>query len=67
MILVVHVAGRWYDRAGARPPASLGTALATNGKREQAGAACLRSTPEMPAVMFLQGRGLSLTMSPTNT
>ncbi|MFM9096881.1 MAG: DHA2 family efflux MFS transporter permease subunit [Phycisphaerales bacterium] len=67
VILVVHVAGRWYDRAGARPPASLGTALATIGMLVQAGGAWMRSYPVMAAGMFLLGLGISLTMSPTNT
>jgi MFS family permease len=67
VILVVHVAGRWYDRAGARPPASLGTALATAGMLVQAAGAWMRSYPVMAAGMFLLGLGISLTMSPTNT
>jgi EmrB/QacA subfamily drug resistance transporter len=67
VILVVHVAGRWYDRDGARPPASLGTALATVGMLVQAAGAWMRSYPVMAAGMFLLGLGISLTMSPTNT
>jgi fucose permease len=67
VILVVHVAGRWYDRAGARPPASLGTALATAGMLVQAAGAWMRSYPVMAVGMFLLGLGISLTMSPTNT
>jgi fucose permease len=67
VLLAVHVAGRWYDRAGVRPPASLGTALATAGMLVQAAGAWMRSYPVMAAGMFLLGLGISLTTSPANT
>lgn len=67
VILVVHVAGRWYDRAGVRAPASWGTALATAGMLVQATGAWMRSYPVMAAGMFVLGLGIAFTMSPTNT
>ena len=67
VILVVHVAGRWYDRAGVRAPASWGTAMATAGMLVQAAGAWMRSYPVMAAGMFILGLGIAFTMSPTNT
>ena len=66
-ILVAHVAGRWYDRAGPRAPASWGTALASAGMLLQAGGAWTASYPVMAAGMFVLGLGIAFTMSPTNT
>lgn len=67
VILVVHVAGRWYDRAGVRAPASWGTAAATVGMLIQATGAWTQSYPVMAAGMFVLGIGIAFTMSPTNT
>lgn len=67
VILVVHVAGRWYDRSGVRAPASAGTALACVGMLVQAVGAWLQSYPVMAAGMFILGLGIAFTMSPTNT
>ena len=67
MILVVHVAGRWYDRAGVRAPASWGTGMATAGMLVQAAGAWMRSYPVMAVGMFILGLGIAFTMSPTNT
>ena len=67
VILVVHVAGRWYDRAGVRAPASWGTAMATAGMLVQAAGAWVMSYPVMAAGMFVLGLGIAFTMSPTNT
>jgi EmrB/QacA subfamily drug resistance transporter len=67
VILVVHVAGRWYDRAGVRAPAAWGTGLATVGMLVQAGGAWAQSYPVMAVGMFVLGLGIAFTMSPTNT
>ena len=67
VILVVHVAGRWYDRAGVRAPASWGTAMATVGMLIQAVGAWVQSYPVMAVGMFVLGLGIAFTMSPTNT
>ena len=67
VILVVHVAGRWYDRAGVRAPATWGTAMASGGMLVQAMGAWAQSYPVMATGMFVLGLGIAFTMSPTNT
>ena len=67
VILVVHVAGRWYDRDGVRAPASWGTGMATAGMLVQALGAWMQSYPVMAVGMFVLGLGIAFTMSPTNT
>ncbi len=67
VILIVHVAGRWYDRAGVQAPASWGTAAATVGMVIQATGAWMQSYPVMAVGMFILGIGIAFTMSPTNT
>ena len=67
VILVVHVAGRWYDRAGVRAPATWGTAMASGGMLVQAAGAWAQSYPVMAVGMFVLGLGIAFTMSPTNT
>jgi MFS family permease len=64
---VAQFAGRWYDRAGARAPASWGTALASAGMLLQAAGAWAISYPVMATGMFVLGLGIAFTMSPTNT
>jgi EmrB/QacA subfamily drug resistance transporter len=67
VILVVHLAGRWYDRAGVRSPATWGTAMASSGMLVQAVGAWVQSYPVMAVGMFVLGLGIAFTMSPTNT
>lgn len=67
VILAVHVAGRWYDRAGVRAPATWGTAMASGGMLVQAAGAWIQSYPVMAVGMFVLGLGIAFTMSPTNT
>jgi EmrB/QacA subfamily drug resistance transporter len=67
VILVVHLAGRWYDRSGVRAPATWGTAMASCGMLVQAAGAWLQSYPVMAVGMFVLGLGIAFTMSPTNT
>lgn len=67
VILMVHVAGRWYDRVGVRAPAVCGTALATLGQLVQALGAFQQSYPVMAVGMAIMGTGIALTISPSNT
>ncbi|MFO0961491.1 MAG: MFS transporter [Phycisphaerales bacterium] len=67
VILVVHVAGRWYDRAGVRAPVSWGTALCTVGLLVQALGVWQQQYPTMAVGMAILGTGIAFTMSPTNT
>ncbi len=67
VILVVHVAGRWYDRSGVRAPAVWGTATATAGQLVQALGMFMQSYIIMAVGMAIMGTGIALTMSPTNT
>jgi EmrB/QacA subfamily drug resistance transporter len=48
VILVVHLAGRWYDRAGVRSPATWGTAMASSGMLVQAVGAWVQSLHDEP-------------------
>jgi len=66
VLVVVHVAGRLYDRVGVRRPALIGTALATVGMFVQAGAAWIQSYPVLAVGMALLGTGVGFVMSPTN-
>ncbi|MBL9141309.1 MAG: MFS transporter [Phycisphaerae bacterium] len=67
VILVVHIAGRWYDRSGVRPPALWGTSLATVGMLAQSLGMYLQNYPTMAVGMVFMGTGIAFTMSPTNT
>ncbi len=66
ILVVVHVAGRLYDRVGVRRPALIGTALATTGMFVQAIAAVLESYPLLALGMATLGTGIGFVMSPTN-
>jgi putative glutamine amidotransferase len=66
VLVVVHVAGRLYDRVGVRRPVLIGTALATVGMFVQAGAAWMQSYPVLAVGMALLGTGVGFVMSPTN-
>ncbi|HEX8518765.1 MAG TPA: MFS transporter [Pseudonocardia sp.] len=65
--VAAQVGGRWYDRAGVRPPALTGLALATAGLLAWTLALPLLSYPWQIPGMVLTGLGLGLTISPTNT
>ncbi len=67
VILMVHVAGRWYDRAGVRKPVITGTALATVGQLVQALGAWMQNYPVMALGMLVMGTGIAFTLSPSNT
>ena len=66
ILVVVHIAGRLYDRVGIRLPALIGTGLATLGMGMQAAAAPMQSYPLMAVGMAVLGTGLGFVMSPTN-
>lgn len=62
-----QLGGRWYDRAGVRPPALCGLCAATLGLITWAASLPLLAyLPQVPG-MILTGVGLGLIMSPTNT
>lgn len=66
-LFIVHVAGRMYDRVGARRPILLGTALATAGLATQAVMTPLHTYLGLASGMVLFGFGVGLLMSPANT
>ncbi len=66
-LLVVHVAGRMYDKVGARRPVLIGTALAAIGLAIQAFTVPSRSYLPIALGMVIFGIGMGFTMSPTNT
>lgn len=71
MVLPITVAaqlgGRWFDRAGVRPPALAGLAISTVGMLAWTLALPYLSYPLQVPGMVLTGFGLGLTISPTNT
>ncbi len=67
VLVVVHVAGRLYDRHGVRLPAITGTVLCTAGLAIQSLGAAWMNYPVMAAGMLLLGTGIGFVMSPTNT
>lgn len=66
-LVVVHVAGRMYDRRGARTPILLGTALATAGLCVEAISVGWASYPAIACGLVLFGFGVGFLMSPANT
>jgi len=67
VLVLIHVAGRRYDRAGVRPVATLGTALATVGLVVQ-GLGFLGERYLVIALgMAVLGAGIAFIMSPANT
>ena len=67
LTLAAQVGGRWFDRAGVRPPVLAGLAVCTAGI-----VAWLLALPALTYAwqipgMVLVGVGLGLTLSPTNT
>jgi len=67
VIVVVHVAGRLYDRFGPRPPVLAGTALAAAGLGIEATVMPTLSYPLLAIGMATLGLGIGFAMSPTNT
>lgn len=66
-LVIVHVAGRIYDRRGARMPILLGTALATLGLCVEAVSVGFASYPAIACGLILFGFGVGFLMSPANT
>jgi gamma-glutamyl-gamma-aminobutyrate hydrolase PuuD len=66
VLVVVHIAGRLYDRVGVRRPVLIGTALATIGMFMQAAAALLQHYPLLALGMATLGTGVGFVMSPAN-
>lgn len=67
IMLSAQVGGRWYDRAGVRPPVLSGLAVATVGLGGWAAALPALSYPWQVPGMVVTGLGLGLMLSPTNT
>ncbi len=66
VLLVVHVAGRLYDRIGPRRPILIGVSLALAGTIVESIGVAMLSYPTLAAGMFLLGTGCGFAMSPTN-
>ena len=66
VLLVIHVAGRLYDRFGVRRPTVIGTMLATAGMGLLTLAAPTLAYPLLAVGMVLLGTGIGFVMSPTN-
>ena len=67
IIIVIHFAGRLYDRVGVRKPAIIGTFLCVIGMALQAIAAELANYPLLATGMLILGTGIGFVMSPVNT
>jgi EmrB/QacA subfamily drug resistance transporter len=65
--LAAQIGGRWYDRAGVRPPVLTGLALSIVGLIVWTVALPKLSYPAQIPGMVLLGFGLGLTVSPNNT
>jgi EmrB/QacA subfamily drug resistance transporter len=62
-----QLGGRWYDRAGVRPPVIAGVAIATVGLGAWAAALPQLAYAVQVPGMILTGFGIGLLMSPANT
>jgi MFS family permease len=62
-----QIAGRWYDRAGVRPPVLTGLATATLGLAAWTSALPFLSYAYQLPGMAVTGLGIGLIISPTNT
>ncbi|MGE0300734.1 MAG: MFS transporter [Pseudonocardia sp.] len=63
MILLAPLAGRWYDRAGGRPPLALGFGVLALAGVALAGGALLHSYPAILPGLLLYGIGLALILT----
>ncbi len=66
ILVVIHIAGRMYDRVGIRKPALIGTGLATLGMALQTIVAPMENYPLLALGMVILGTGIGFVMSPTN-
>lgn len=67
IMAAAQVGGRWYDRAGVRPPVLVGLAVAVAGLAGWAASLPALSYPWQVPGMVVTGLGLGLMLSPTNT
>ncbi|MGE3286002.1 MAG: MFS transporter [Pseudonocardia sp.] len=63
MILLAPLAGRWYDRAGGRPPLALGFGVLAIAGVALAAGALLHSYPAILPGLLLYGVGLALVLT----
>ena len=66
VLVIVHFAGRLYDRRGPRLPLLIGLSFATLGTLVEAGGVYYLSYPTLAVGMFLFGTGCGFAMSPAN-
>lgn len=67
IMVAAQFGGRWFDRAGVRPPVLTGLVVSFTGTLAWLVALPVLSYPLLVPGMVLVGIGLGLTMSPTNT
>ena len=67
VLVLVHVAGRRYDRVGVKPVATLGTMLATVGLATQGFGFLSERYAVIGVGMAVLGAGIAFIMSPANT
>jgi EmrB/QacA subfamily drug resistance transporter len=67
IMITSQIGGKWFDRAGVRPPVITGLLLCCAGAAAWVIALPLLDYPWQVPGMVLVGIGLGLTMSPTNT
>ena len=67
VLIVIHVAGRMYDRVGVRTPVLIGLALSVSGVAVEVAGIATGTYPVIAAGMALLGTGLGFAMTPTNT
>jgi fucose permease len=67
VLIVIHVAGRMYDRVGVRTPVLIGLSLAVAGVAVEVAGIAIGTYPVIATGMVLLGAGLGFAMTPTNT
>jgi hypothetical protein len=67
VLVVIHVAGRMYDRVGVRRPVLIGLTLAVVGVAVEVAGIATGIYAVIAAGMALLGTGLGFAMTPTNT
>lgn len=67
VLVVIHVAGRMYDRGGVRRPVLIGLTLSVAGAAIEVAGISMGSYPVIAAGMACLGTGLGFAMTPTNT
>lgn len=67
LTLAAQIGGRWYDRAGVRPPVLTGLLIAAVGVAAWTASLPSISYPVQIPGMIITGFGLGLVFSPTNT